>query len=261
MLSREGPLCGQRPVSMNVATKNTVEMGADRRAFGRRDTNVAGVVRLSNHVSHECVIRDISEGGALLEFPVPVNLSGRLRLSFDGSGQEIICEARHARSNRVGVEFARNIALAARPIAAPADATAPMPVLRRAETPAETGRGTAASDLVALRRNAARAIAAKPAAIAVPDPSPIVVEIPVPVPVAIDAPVPRDMTSLLQSVAALAAERAVPRPMPARAYAAARVMEPTEVVVPRDMSSMLKSVAVLSMVRAVPRPLPARAYA
>jgi PilZ domain len=263
-----------RPVSMNVATKNTVETGADRRAFGRRDTNMAGVVRLSNHVTHACVIRDISEGGALLEFPAPVNLSGRLRLSFDGAGQEIICEARHARGNRIGVQFVRNITLAARPLAAPTDATAPLPVLRRAETPSETGRGTAASELVALRRNAGKASAVKPDAIAAPELVPIVVEIPVAVPVAVPAAVeasaPRDMSSLLESVATLAAVRAVPRPLPARAFATALVIEPPEVidlpevpevVLPRDMSSLLQSVAMLSMARAVPRPLPARAYA
>ena len=261
-----------RPVSMNVATKNTVGPGADRRAFGRRDTNVAGLVRLSNHATLECVIRDISEGGALLEFPASVNLSGRLRLSIDGASQEIICEARHARGNRVGVQFVRNIALAARPVAAPADATARLPVLRRAETPVETGRATAASELVALRRTAAKAIVAQPDAIAVLELLPIVVEIPVGAhvadPVALDAavevPAPRDMSSLLQSVATLAAERAVPRPLPAWAHVSALAIElpeVPEVLVPRDMSSMLKSVAVLSMVRAVPRPLPARAYA
>lgn len=240
----EGPLCGKRPVSMYAATKNTVETGGDRRAFGRRDTNLAGLVRLSNHVTHECVIRDISEGGALLEFPAPVNLSGRLRLSFGGTNQEIICEARHARGTRVGVQFVRNISLAARPVAEPSIASAPLPVLHRAETPAETGRGTAASELVSLRRNAAKAIVAKPAAIAVPELLPSVVEIPVGVHVAVpnsvEAPAPRDMSSLLQSVAAeavatLAAERAVPRPLPARAYVTAQVIEQPEVVLPRDI--------------------------
>ena len=221
--SREGPLCGTRPASMHVATKNIVETGSDRRAFGRRDTNLPGLLRLSNHVTLECVIRDISEGGALLEFPATVSLSGRMRLSVDGSGQEIICEARHARGNRIGVQFVRNIALAARPVAAPADATAPLPVLRRAETLAETGRGTAASELLALRRNAAKAIAAKPDAIAVPERRPIVVEIPVALPVviaaAVDVLVPRDISSMLKSVAELSMVRAVPRPLPARAYA------------------------------------------
>lgn len=242
---------------MNVALKSSVETGADRRAFGRRETQMPATVRLPNHINHDCIICDISEGGALLEFPSRVEVAGRLRLSFDGGNQEIICEVRHTCGNRVGVEFARNIALAARPIAAPAGTTAPLAPDRRPVAAPENSRLTAASSLVASRRNAAKALVAKHDAIIEVELLPILVE----VPVVIDAPVPRDMTSLLQSVAALAAERAVPRPLPARAYATALVLELTEVVVPRDMSSVFNSVAVLLAVRAVPRPLPACGYA
>ena len=258
---------------MNVATKNTVETGADRRAFGRRDTHMAATVRTANHTYYDCVIRDISEGGALLEFPAPVQVSGRLWMSFKGSGQEIIGEVRHVQGNRAGVQFARNISLTARPIAAPAEAAASMPALPRSEVASAKSRVTAASELVAARRSAAKAkpepvATIKPVAQA--EPAEIVIEIPTPLEApSVEPSVPRDMSGLLQSVAALAAERAVPRPRPARAYAAARVVEPVsahEELVPRNMSSLLTSIEKLAVqklaaTRAVPRPLPACAYA
>ncbi len=257
---------------MNVAVKSSVESGADRRAFGRRETHMPASVRLPNHTLYDCIIRDISEGGALLEFSAPDAISGRLRLSFDGGNQEIICDVRHVRGNRVGVEFARNITLAARPIAAPDAASAPLPSQRPAEFGLDVGRTSAASELVALRRNAAKHGAAMPEAMTGSQPTPMVVEIPV----AVEPSLPRDISSLLQSVANLAAERAVPRPLPARAYATVLVIEievpQFEVLqgtVPRDISSLLRSVAAQvaaqvtaqAAVKAVPRPLPAGAFA
>jgi PilZ domain len=264
--SREGLRCLMRPVSMNVAVRQTVENGADRRAFGRRETRMPATVRLPNHTLLDCVVCDISEGGALLEFPAPVSISGRLRLSFDGGNQELICEVRHTRGNRMGVQFSRNISLIARPIAAPVEAAAPMPVLQRLDVAAEKSRITAASELVAARRNAAKV---KREPVATPDPvaqtvaARIVIEIPTVEALAVEPSVPRDMSGLLQSVAALAAERAVPRPLPARAYATALIVEPVsapEEIVPRNMASLLSSVQMLAATRAVPRPMPACAY-
>lgn len=261
-----------RPVSMNVAVKHSVENGADRRAFGRRDTHLAATVRTANHTYYDCVIRDISEGGALLEFPAPVQVSGRLWMSFKGSGQDIIGEVRHVQGNRAGVQFARNISLTARPMAAPAEAAASMPALHRSDAAAEKSRVTAASELVAARRNAAKAkpepvATLKPAAQA--EAAEIVIEIPTLEAPSVEPSVPRDISGLLQSVAALAAERAVPRPLPARAYAAVLAVDLVrahEVPVPRNMSSLLTSIEKLAVkklaaTRSVPRPLPACAYA
>ena len=250
---------------MNVAVKQSIENGADRRAFGRRDTHMAATVRTANHTYYDCVIRDISEGGALLEFTAPVQVSGRLWMSCKGLGQDIIGEVRHVQGNRAGVQFARNISLTARPIAAPAEAAATMPALRRSDVAAEKSRVTTASELVAARRTAAKAKpdpVASIKAVTQAEPAEIVIEIPTPLEaLPVEPAVPRDMSGLLLSVAALAAERAVPRPLPARAYVTALVFELPEAVAPRDMSSLLTSVAVLSAERAVPRPLPARAYA
>ncbi len=246
--------------AMNAAVRNSVETGADRRAFGRRETHMPASVRLPNHTYLECIICDISEGGALLEFASPVSISGRLRLSFDGGKQEIISEVRHTRANRVGVQFARNIAIAARPIAMPADAPTPMPAQLRAESSPESGRSNAASELVALRRNTLKNLSAKPELIDQSQATPIVIEIPA----AVEPSMPRDISSLLQSVADLAAERAVPRPLPARAYATALAIKPVkapEENVPRDMSCVLASVRLLPAAGTVPRPLPPCAYA
>ena len=200
---------------MNVALKNSFDTGADRRAFGRRETHMAASVRLPNHTLYDCVIRDISEGGALLEFPQRIEVSGRLRLRLEAGSQEIICDVRHTRGNRAGVEFARPIALAARPIVAPADAAAL--VFRPAAAAAEKGRVRAASELVALRRKAAK-ILVKANLLAAFEPAPVIIEIPDDA----AAPVlPRDISSLIQSAAALATARAGPRPLPASAYALA----------------------------------------
>jgi hypothetical protein len=201
---------------MNAALRNNFETGADRRAFGRRETHMAASVRLPNHTHYDCVIRDISEGGALLEFSQCIEISGRLRLSIENGRQEIICDVRHVRGSRAGVQFARNITLAARPVAEPAAAQAPLPGQRCAETASDNGRSNAASELVALWRNASKSLASKFEPAGELQSAPVIVSIPA----AVEPPVPRDISGLLQSVAALAAERAVPRPLPACSYAA-----------------------------------------
>ncbi len=77
----------------------------ERRAFGRRATDMPATVRGSGITRQSCTIRDMSEGGALLEFASPPELAGRLWISLP-DGTDVLCDVRHARANRVGVEFA-----------------------------------------------------------------------------------------------------------------------------------------------------------
>ena len=78
---------------------------ADRRAFGRRPTNQHAVAHVTGRAPLRCVVRDISEGGALLDFGEPVSLPHRLRLVWDGSGEHAECEVRHVQGGNAGVQF------------------------------------------------------------------------------------------------------------------------------------------------------------
>lgn len=79
--------------------------GADRRAFGRRPTYQHGSVLIAGRAALRCVVRDISLGGALLEFGEPVSLPSRVRVVWDGTEQSAQCEVRHVQGHRAGVQF------------------------------------------------------------------------------------------------------------------------------------------------------------
>jgi PilZ domain len=104
-----------------TAMRKPAETGADRRAFGRRKTWLPGTLRMANR-SFSCTVRDISEGGALLEFEQPINAAGWLKLSFEGHPEEILCEPRHENGNTLGVQFARPMAIPNKSVVAPAPA-------------------------------------------------------------------------------------------------------------------------------------------
>ena len=77
----------------------------DRRQFGRRMSYAHGVVTIAGRPPAHCLLRDISGGGALLEFAEDVWLPFRFRLTIDTMGIETYCEIRHQRDNRVGAMF------------------------------------------------------------------------------------------------------------------------------------------------------------
>jgi hypothetical protein len=119
----------------------------ERRAFGRRRTNIRANVRIGYRVV-TCTIKDISEGGALLEFDEHLELSARVWLSWPDQPNELVCEVRHSRNNSAGVQFVRPQALNLKPAVTPANAfkliAIPVP---REERPAASGK-----DLVAEYR-------------------------------------------------------------------------------------------------------------
>ncbi len=78
---------------------------ADRRAFGRRPTFQHARAVMSGRPPLRCIVRDISEGGALLDFGEPVSLPYRLRLVWDGSGASAECDVRHVQGANAGVQF------------------------------------------------------------------------------------------------------------------------------------------------------------
>lgn len=110
--------------------------GADRRAFGRRPTNLHAVIHIPRRPPIRCVVKDISEGGALLELAGAASLPMRISLVWDGSGVEARCEVRHVSGTRVGVQFicdnGRHVAKETIAVAESTSA-APLPELRRDE--------------------------------------------------------------------------------------------------------------------------------
>ncbi|MEQ1718697.1 MAG: PilZ domain-containing protein [Hyphomicrobium sp.] len=140
------------------------QIGFERRAFGRKETHISAQVRAGHRIM-TCIIKDISEGGALLEFEEEVELPARVWLSWTHARPEIVCDVRHVRKNRAGVQFARPMPLAVRPSVDPVEATAQMPALPpRAPAPFSASVNGAAA-LVAQRRHALKALsdAAAPA--------------------------------------------------------------------------------------------------
>jgi hypothetical protein len=79
--------------------------GAEQRAFGRRQTFEHAIVRVAGRVPVRCIVRDISEGGALLDFGDEVWLPFSFRLVWEGTRREEHCETRHQSGGRIGVQF------------------------------------------------------------------------------------------------------------------------------------------------------------
>ncbi|MFM1814285.1 MAG: hypothetical protein RLZ98_980 [Pseudomonadota bacterium] len=79
--------------------------GAEKRRFGRREMRVQGVAHVPGRPPAYCIVRDLSQGGAFLEFQEPVVPSINFRLVIETHGIDAICEVRHHRSRGVGVMF------------------------------------------------------------------------------------------------------------------------------------------------------------
>lgn len=276
---------------------NAVQAYLDRRAFGRRPTQIAASVRIGYRLQ-PCTIKDLSEGGALLEFPEVVELPARLWLAWSDMPNEVVCEVRHVRGRNAGVQFARPISLAIRPTSAPAEGSTSQPLpapLPRART-SDARNGLSASELVAQRRNALRArgseadTAAHQSSVRALEPKITTADLPhVQVNASVEAgtaqihgdtAVPRDVSSIILSMHAELARQAeaiiaartlsrVPWPLAARGYAmrpggVADQLEST--TVPMPLAAYLY-VPVLSAVPGeattarVPGPLAARRYA
>ena len=78
---------------------------AERRAFGRRQTEEHAIVRVAGRPPMRCVIRNISGGGALLDFGEPVWLPFTFIVFWEGTKREETCEMKHQNGGRVGVSF------------------------------------------------------------------------------------------------------------------------------------------------------------
>ncbi len=93
---------------MTVAKATTIaKANADRRQFGRRNTRLHGWVVVEGRPRMACLVRNVSDGGALLEFPAPKSMPFRFTLVIDCKGFEALCETRHHKDHWMGVRFVR----------------------------------------------------------------------------------------------------------------------------------------------------------
>ena len=77
----------------------------ERRQFGRRRTNVQGLISLRGRIAMGCIVRNLSQGGALLEVTRPEFLPGRFRLLLEAASFETDCEVVRRSPNGIGVRF------------------------------------------------------------------------------------------------------------------------------------------------------------
>ena len=80
-------------------------VGVERRAFGRRETQEHAIVRISGRPAVRCVVLNISDGGALLDFGQTVWLPLQFRITLEGSKREEVCDLKRQNGSRVGVSF------------------------------------------------------------------------------------------------------------------------------------------------------------
>ena len=79
--------------------------GAERRQFGRRQTCVHATILPRGRPPVACVMRDVSETGALLEVAHPEWLPSRFCLSVEPLGIESDCEIVRRTEVAVGIRF------------------------------------------------------------------------------------------------------------------------------------------------------------
>jgi hypothetical protein len=88
-----------------MISSEKAEFPHQRRQFGRRDILRAGSVTLPSGATAECRIVNVSEGGALLDFPGGMVPAKPFKLSIEGVTFTLACEPRHYRETSAGVRF------------------------------------------------------------------------------------------------------------------------------------------------------------
>ncbi|MBS0244195.1 MAG: PilZ domain-containing protein, partial [Proteobacteria bacterium] len=79
---------------------------SDRRAFGRRQSFIHALARIPGRAAEGCIVKNFSDGGALIEFPVEfVQPPQKVRLCIDALGIDAECEVRRHEGKLLGVRF------------------------------------------------------------------------------------------------------------------------------------------------------------
>jgi len=77
----------------------------EQRAFGRRESRIHAFVRIPGRSPEPCIVRNFSEGGALLVFNGAFALPSRFRLTVEAKGVDVMCEVRRRNGTEFGVQF------------------------------------------------------------------------------------------------------------------------------------------------------------
>lgn len=75
------------------------------RRFGRRRALIHAFIVNDKGHRNACIVRNISEGGALLEVEEPHQIPRHLKLLIEADGFEADCNIRHRVQHAVGVYF------------------------------------------------------------------------------------------------------------------------------------------------------------
>ena len=81
------------------------QMQQERREFGRRRAVWHAWIIPSSLQRLPCCVRNVSDGGALLELSVPEWLPATFELAVDGPNLRLPCELNHRGKHGVGVTF------------------------------------------------------------------------------------------------------------------------------------------------------------
>lgn len=84
----------------------TVPLKAERRLFGRRELAIHAWVQIGRE-RRACMIRNLSENGAFIEFDGAAPQANTMRLFVDFEDFEVQCDVRHRQASAVGVFFRR----------------------------------------------------------------------------------------------------------------------------------------------------------
>jgi len=78
---------------------------SDRRAFGRRESRIHAFAKIPGRSAEPCVVRNVSDSGALLAFASAFEPPARFRLTVEAKGIDVLCEVRRRDGAEYGVAF------------------------------------------------------------------------------------------------------------------------------------------------------------
>lgn len=84
---------------------SSMKNSTGRRRFGRRMCRLDAMAHVGGRPATPCIVRNISETGALLEFSEPFNPSYKFRIVIELLNIDTFCEIRHQGDYGIGVRF------------------------------------------------------------------------------------------------------------------------------------------------------------
>lgn len=98
---------------------------AERRQFGRVESSTRGWIIVPDRPPLQCIVRNLSLQGALLEVKLPPWLPRAFRLEVESARLKTYCEVRHTSEGAIGVKFVEGLPLQQQPPAFQAGQPAP----------------------------------------------------------------------------------------------------------------------------------------